>query len=75
MFKLKQTNNQRMSYKLSSKAEQDLRHIYQYTQQRFGEGQAAAYLLGLEECLLQTSANPAIAQKIDDLRPNYKRYL
>jgi len=64
-----------MSYTLSNKAEKDLRNIYQYTRQTFGKDQAAAYLLGLEECIIETAVNPSIAQKIDDIRPQYKRYL
>lgn len=64
-----------MSYILSNKAEQDLRRIYQYSQLNFGENQAVAYLTGLEESINDVANNAAIAQKIDDIRPNYKRYL
>lgn len=64
-----------MSYILSNKAEQDLRRIYRYSQLNFGENQAAAYLTGLEEIINNVSNNPAIAQKVEDIRPNYKRYL
>jgi len=63
-----------MSYILSNKAEQDLRGIYQYSELNFGEAQAVAYLSGMEECLNDLASNPAMAQKIDDIRPNYKRY-
>lgn len=64
-----------MSYILSNKAEEDLRGIFRYSKLNFGEGKAVAYLTGLEECLNDVAENPAMAQKIDDLRPNYKRYL
>jgi len=64
-----------MSYILSNKAEEDLRGIFRYSKLNFGEGQAVAYLTGLEECLNDIAENTAMAQKIDDLRPNYKRYL
>lgn len=64
-----------MSYKLSNKAEHDLRRIYQYTRLNFGDQQAAAYLIGLEETLEQVANTPAMAQKVDDIRPNYRRYL
>ncbi len=64
-----------MSYVLSNKAEQDLRRIYRYTQLNFGENQAAAYLTGLEESIIDVVNNSAMAQKVEDLRVNYKRYL
>ena len=64
-----------MSYILSNNAEEDLRGIYRYSKLNFGDAQAIAYLTGLEDCLNDLSKNPAIAQKIDDIRPKYKRYL
>ena len=64
-----------MSYKLSNKAERDLRLIYQYTRLNFGDQQAATYLIGLEETLEQVTETPTMAQKVDDIRPNYRRYL
>ena len=64
-----------MSYILSNKAEKDLRSIYQYSKLSFGDAQAEAYLTGLEECLNDIAKNPAMAQKIGDIRPDYKRYL
>lgn len=64
-----------MSYILSNKAEEDLRGIFRYSKLNFGEAQAVAYLTGLEECLNDIAKNPAMAQNIDDIRPNYKRYL
>lgn len=64
-----------MHYKLSNKAELDLRQIFQYTRLNFGDIQAASYLTGLEECIQQVAETPSIAQKIDDIRPKYRRYL
>lgn len=64
-----------MSYILSNKAEEDLRAVYRYSTLNFGEGKAVAYLTGLEDCLNDIADNSAMAQKMDDLRPNYKRYL
>ena len=64
-----------MSYKLSNKAEQDLRNIYRYTVSNFGQLQAEAYLSGLEETLIQISSTPMLAQKVDDIRTGYRRYL
>ena len=64
-----------MSYKLSNKAEQDLRLIYRYTQLNFGTIQADTYLTGLDETLELIANSPAIAQKVDDIRNGYQRYL
>jgi toxin ParE1/3/4 len=64
-----------MSYILSNKAEEDLRGVFRDSKLNFGEGKAVAYLTGLEDCLNDIADNPAMAQKMDDLRPNYKRYL
>ena len=63
-----------MSYKLSNKAEQDLRAIYRYTFNSFGHAQADAYLTGLEELLIELSNTPKLAQKVDNIRTNYRRY-
>lgn len=64
-----------MSYKLSNNAEYDLRRNYRYTLLKFDDQHAATYLIGLDETLEKISSNPAIAQKIDDIRTNYRRYL
>jgi toxin ParE1/3/4 len=64
-----------VNYRLSNKAEQDLRNIYRYTVSNFGQLQAEAYLSGLEETLVQVSDTPMLAQKVDDIRKGYRRYL
>jgi len=64
-----------MNYRLSNKAEQDLRNIYRYTVSNFGQLQAEAYLSGLEETLVQVCNTPALAHKVDDIRKDYRRYL
>ncbi len=64
-----------MSYKLSNKAEQDLRLIYRYTQLKFSTLQADTYLTGLDETLALIADSPAIAQKVNDIRSGYQRYL
>ena len=64
-----------MRYKLSNKAEQDLRLIYRYTLLEFGSLQADSYLTGLDEVLELIATSPDIAQKVDDIRSKYKRYL
>jgi toxin ParE1/3/4 len=51
-----------MRYKLSNKTEQDLRLIYRYAQLKF-------------ETFELIADSPAIAQKVDDIRTGYQRYL
>ena len=63
-----------MKYKLTIKAEEDLREIYRYSRLKFGEIQADAYFSGLEECVVLLSKQPAMAQRVDDLRRGYYRY-
>ena len=41
----------------------------------FGQLQAEAYLSGLDETLVQVSNTPTLAQKVDDIRKGYRRYL
>lgn len=64
-----------MNYRLSNRAEQDFRNIYRLTASNFGKLQAEAYLSGLEETLVQVSNTTTLAQKIDDIRKGYRRYL
>ena len=64
-----------MSYKLSNKAEQDLRLVYWYTQLNFDTIQANTYLTGLDETLELIANSPEIVQKADDIRTGYQRYL
>jgi toxin ParE1/3/4 len=64
-----------MRYKLSNKTERDLRLIYRYVQLKFGTIQADTYLTGLDETFELIADSPAIAQKVDDTRTGYQRYL
>jgi toxin ParE1/3/4 len=64
-----------MSYRLSNKAEKDLRNIFRHTVSQFGRLHAEALLSGLEETLIQVSDTPTLAQKVDDIRKSYRRYL
>ncbi len=63
-----------MDYRLSNKAEQYLRRIYQYSLQNFGDSQAVAYLTGIEEAIQLVANNDALAQRVDDIRKGYSRY-
>jgi len=63
-----------VKYKLSNKAEEDLREVYRYPRLKFGDVQADAYFTGLDESLCLLAENISMAQKVDDLRAGYHRY-
>ena len=54
-------------FKLSNEADQDLRGIYLYSYQEFGEDQADKYLLGLEKTFQMISDNPRIGRERPDI--------
>ena len=47
-----------INYVLSNAADNDLRKIYRYSLEEFGELKAAAYLQSLDECFQALAANP-----------------
>lgn len=51
-------NSDKRIYQLSLAAEDDLRLIFDYTEQEFGVAQAVVYLEGIEKLLLQLQSNP-----------------
>lgn len=63
------------SYRLSDKAVIDLRNISRYTNIEFGPAQARAYMTGLKEAVLQLSVQPQMAQRVNEIRAGYRRYL
>ena len=56
-----------MKYRLSKSAEQDLRDIWNYTIQTWGETQAERYLRSLEKRFLDLSLNPTIGRARTDV--------
>ncbi|GAB3025399.1 type II toxin-antitoxin system RelE/ParE family toxin [Bowmanella dokdonensis] len=63
------------SYRLSSKAAEDLASIFQYTARHFGSIQAESYLLSLQACFEQLASNPKLAHRADEIRAGYRRYV
>lgn len=61
-------------YRLSEKADDDLRQIYLFSYEQFGEAQADTYLLGLEERFRTLAEQPTLGKKIDHIRAGYFRY-
>lgn len=60
-------------YSLSVLAVDDLQRIYDFSLEQFGDVQATAYLMGLEETFMRLAARPTTAPAVDDIRPGYRR--
>ncbi len=60
-------------YKLSQEAEQDLRNIYAYGYQVWGEKQADIYFNAFFEAFLKISQQPDAYQEVDHIKPGYRR--
>jgi toxin ParE1/3/4 len=61
-------------YTLSGKADEDLTEIWLFSYERFGEAQADAYVLALEERFQLLAEQPLLGRKIDHIRAGYLRY-
>ncbi len=61
-------------YELSNKADEDLTEIYTFSYNRFGELEADAYLLALDECFCMLVEQPFLGRKIDNIRAGYLQY-
>lgn len=61
-------------YALSNQADRDLTEIYIFSYRQFGQSQADAYLLTLDETFLSLAENPHLGRKIDAIRKGYFRY-
>jgi len=61
-------------YSLSQAAEEDVRKIYRYSLENFGETKAAAYLLSLDECFLILAGNPDVGKDVSYIRSGYYQF-
>ena len=57
-----------MKYVLSTVAEQDIEHIYDYGNYKFGDTQALKYLIELEQCIQTLCLNPDIGKSRNDIK-------
>jgi len=55
-------------YELSSKADQDICDIFDYTKAKFGLDQAVSYVGAFNECFYQLIENPELGRKRDEIR-------
>ena len=60
--------------RLSRRAGDDLRGIYRYTFQEFGEAKAEAYVALLQDRLALIADNPRLGQAVDHIRNGYRRF-
>lgn len=63
-----------MKYALSKNAERDLRDIWDYTVETWGQVQAERYLNKLEARFLDLAKHPKKGRARDDLVPDYRSY-
>ncbi|MBS8272402.1 type II toxin-antitoxin system RelE/ParE family toxin [Thalassospira tepidiphila] len=61
------------SYRLSKRAEDDIKRIYRYGIETFGQKQADIYFDALFEKFDSIAQAPSIYQAIDAIRPGYRR--
>lgn len=61
-----------MNYVLSKEAENDIRQIYFYGVNRFGEAQADKYFEMLFECFQRISENPFLYPSAAHIREGYR---
>lgn len=59
-------------YNLSPAAENDLRDIIRYTNQKFGQNQVIKYSNQLEVCIIQLSTDSAYSRKLPEIHPDLK---
>ncbi|MFT6897998.1 MAG: toxin ParE1/3/4 [Paraglaciecola sp.] len=61
------------NYKLSNEAKEDLRRIYIYGYQHFGEAAADSYFGEFCRVFESIARNPQPYQSVDHIRPGYRR--
>ena len=60
-----------MTYRLTRQAKSDIKTIYRYTVEYFGEGQAQEYLEGLEYSFDLLTDNPNMGRVFDEKNRRY----
>lgn len=61
-------------YKLSNRADRDIETITRFTVERWGRGQAEAYIAGLHEAFRLLAEFPEVGRRIDHVSPGYFRF-
>jgi len=58
-------------YRLARLAQADLESIWDYTEARWGLGQAEAHVRDLQQAIEATAANPRLGRACDEIRSGY----
>ncbi|MDE0507194.1 MAG: type II toxin-antitoxin system RelE/ParE family toxin [Gammaproteobacteria bacterium] len=61
-------------FRLSAKADADLRSIAAYTEKQWGRRQRDIYIRELFEVFASLADTPEIAQRIDEIRQGYRKF-
>ncbi len=61
------------NWRLSTLAKEDLRRIYYYGAQHFGQQQADSYFYAFFSMFDNIAKNPLLYQSVDHIRPGYRR--
>ncbi len=62
------------AWRVSRKAQQDIREIGRYTQRHWGRAQRRSYLSGLEECFERLAETPTLAAERREYVPPVRIY-
>lgn len=60
--------------RLTPAAQRDLSSIWDYTQQRWGAGQAETYVAEIHAAMQRAVGDPERGRRCDDIRRGYRRY-
>ena len=61
-------------FKLSVKARAEIKKIFRYSLQQFGENQAVKYKASLDECFQLLADSPNMGRECNDIRDGYFRH-
>jgi len=61
-------------FKLSVKAQAEIKKIFRYSFQEFGENQAIKYKASLDECFQLLAENPSMGRECHHIRDGYFRH-
>ena len=64
-----------MPYVLSPRAQADLASVWDYSAERWGEGQAETYVRSIQAAIQTVSADPRRARPCDEIRAGYRRFV
>ena len=61
-------------YRLTPKAKADLRIIWNYTTEKWGENQAIQYILQIKSKFKQLADNPLLGKSRNDIKEGYRSF-